>query len=179
MSGAEFWPDLDDNDPVPMQVPAGERPTLGEIRRDAKQERRWRAHVWTFVEIKAKAEMRQTYERAMLFGLTQPQIIGLLSDAAVRVGMAVFDEFEKLNQDKRGKGGKKHGEKVKTNTEAKHDVRWLKHLQALLSKNRTLTDCEIAQRIVKKDRKTTASEMRTVYRYVQSRRPTLQCLAEK
>ena len=132
-----------------------------------------------FVEVKAKAEMRETYKRILaLPGLSQ-RSIGMLSDAAARVGMAVFDEFEEVNLHRRSKGGKKHGKTVKTNTEAKHDVRWLNHLEALMKANRNLTDHEIARRIVVEKEAATKSEMRTVYRYVQARRPTLSCSTEK
>ena len=126
-----FWPELDDNDPVPWPVRVWVRPpTLGELRRDAKQARRWRAYVCAGVKIRAKAEMRQTYERALVLpDLTQPKFLGMLSDAAVRVGMAVFDELEEHQQSLRGRGGKKHGEAVKAKTAKKHDRRWLKHLE--------------------------------------------------
>ena len=108
-------------------------------------------------------------------GLTQQQQLGMLSNAASRIGMAVFDELEERLQSLRSEGGKKHGAKVEAATVKKHDRRWLEHLNALVSKNPALSDHEIAKRIVEKAKKTTATQMRTVYRYVQGRRPTLSC----
>ena len=91
-----------------MPMPDGEHPTLGQIRGIGKWQRR--AVVWAFLKAIAQVEMRQTYERAVVLpGLTQVEIIGMLADAAVRVGLAMLDKLEGIDLHKRGKGGKNHG----------------------------------------------------------------------
>jgi hypothetical protein len=147
VSGAEFWLGLDDDDPVPMPVLVGERPTLGEIRADVKQARRRRAHVWTFVKVKAEAETRQTYERALVLpGLTQQQILGMLSDAAVRVGMAVFDECEKADEHRRHNASLARSAAV----QARQEKRWGAAVRALLREDPTWDVAALARIIGEK-----------------------------
>lgn len=124
---SDFWSRFDDDDPVPVP---GAPYRVGDARRDRKLE--VRAVVWSFLDVKAMAAMREAYARAMTVpDITDEERIRILAKATVGVGLAVLDKFEEVDKARRTLGAKARAAKI----EAEQEERWGGPVRALLGED--------------------------------------------
>jgi hypothetical protein len=97
MSAKGYWAGFEDDDVVPIP---GQPCRVGDILGDYKLE--VRALVWSFLEVKAKVAIREAYQRAMAVpDMTEVERIGILTKAAVRVGLEVLEKYQDIEDQRR------------------------------------------------------------------------------